>query len=219
MNIENTKLSHIKANPGNPRVIKDGKFHKLVNSILALPKMLELRPIVTDAEMIVLGGNQRLRALEYIASMDDGELESRIRSISDVKKKSDSDITDLCLYWKQWKDVKTVPCVKADELTADEQRQFIIKDNANFGEWDWDMLANEFDNSELVDWGVDVWGDVKEELQSEISDSGKSDSGGKDVIYIDCKDGDVLNIGDIRLKAGDRIALDELKEILEQNKC
>lgn len=157
MKIVQTKLSHIKSTPANPRVIRDQKFAKLVNSILALPKMLELRPIVTDKQMIVLGGNQRLRALEFIAKMDPSDLEARVRSIDDVRKKKPEEIDALVKYWSAWQDTRTVPSVKADELTDDEQRQFIIKDNSNFGEWDYDMLANQWDTKELGNWGVDTW--------------------------------------------------------------
>ena len=113
------KISKVKANPDNPRLIKDIKFKKLVNSIKEFPKMLELRPIVVNDDMIVLGGNMRLKACKEAG-------------------------------------LKEVYVVKASELSAKEQREFIIKDNVGFGEWDWDMLANEWDNKELNDWGLTV---------------------------------------------------------------
>ena len=120
MKIEIVKISAVKSNPNNPRIIKDDKFAKLVNSIKELPQMLQLRPIVVNDDMIVLGGNMRLKA---------------------------------CIE----AGLKEVPVIKASDLTPDEQRQFIIKDNVGFGEWDWDMLANEWDAAELADWGLDVW--------------------------------------------------------------
>ena len=43
------------------------------------------------------------------------------------------------------------------DLTEDQQKEFIIKDNIGFGEWDWDLLANDWDNKLLNDWGLDVW--------------------------------------------------------------
>lgn len=120
MKIEIVKISAVKSNPNNPRIIKDDKFAKLVNSIKELPQMLQLRPIVVNDDMIVLGGNMRLKACVEAG-------------------------------------LKEVPVIKASDLTPDEQRQFIIKDNVGFGEWDWDMLANEWDAAELADWGLDVW--------------------------------------------------------------
>jgi len=87
MQIQQIELAMIKANKANPRVIRDDKFHKLVNSILCLPKMLELRPIVGD-KYTVLGGNQRLRALQYIESMEVTELLSRLQNCPDYGKKA-----------------------------------------------------------------------------------------------------------------------------------
>jgi ParB-like chromosome segregation protein Spo0J len=120
MEIKNVKLSEVKSNPNNPRIIKDDKFTKLVKSIKEFPKMLEIRPIVVNADMIVLGGNMRLKACKEAG-------------------------------------LKEVPVIFADDLTEDEQKQFIIKDNVGFGEWDWDMLANEWEPELLEDWGLEVW--------------------------------------------------------------
>lgn len=114
------KITKVKSNPNNPRLIKDDKFHKLVNSIKEFPKMLEIRPIVVNDDMIVLGGNMRLKACKEAG-------------------------------------LKEVPVIKASDLTEEEQRQFIIKDNVSGGEWDWEMLANEWNVEQLEDWGVDVW--------------------------------------------------------------
>jgi hypothetical protein len=121
MEIKSVKLSEVKSNPNNPRIIKDDKFRKLVNSIQEFPKMLEIRPIVVNADMIVLGGNMRLKACKEAG-------------------------------------LKEVPVIFADDLTEDEQKQFIIKDNVGFGEWDWDMIANEWDAIELQEWGFDIPG-------------------------------------------------------------
>lgn len=121
MKTETVKITEVKNNPNNPRVIKDDKFTKLVNSIKEFPKMLEIRPIVVNDDMIVLGGNMRLKACKEAG-------------------------------------LKEVPIIKASELTEDEQRQFIIKDNVSGGEWDWEMLANEWDSEQLEEWGLDVVG-------------------------------------------------------------
>lgn len=120
MNVKKVKLSEIKNNPNNPRILKDDKFAKLVKSIKEFPKMLEIRPIVVNSDMIVLGGNMRLKACKEAG-------------------------------------LKEVPIVLADDLTQDEQKQFIIKDNLGYGEWDWDMLANEWESELLEDWGLEVW--------------------------------------------------------------
>jgi ParB-like chromosome segregation protein Spo0J len=125
MKTEKVKISEVKMNPNNPRVIKDDKFAKLVRSIQEFPKMLEIRPIVVNSDMIVLGGNMRLKACKEAG-------------------------------------LKEVPIILADNLTEDEQKQFIIKDNVGFGEWDWDMLANEWEPELLEEWGLNVpnWGET-----------------------------------------------------------
>ena len=55
-------ISEVKINPNNPRIIKDDKFKKLVKSIQSFPEMLEIRPIVVNKDMIILGGNMRYKA-------------------------------------------------------------------------------------------------------------------------------------------------------------
>ena len=121
MNFRTVKLSEIKPNPNNPRLIKDDKFHKLVKSIQDFPKMLEIRPIVVNSDMIVLGGNMRLKACKEAG-------------------------------------LKEIPVIFADDLTEEQQREFIIKDNVGFGEWDWEMIANEWDSEQLEEWGLDLPG-------------------------------------------------------------
>ena len=111
-------ISKIKVNPENPRVIRDDRFKSLVQSIKDFPEMLEKRPIVVNKQMIVLGGNMRLRAC-----MEAG--------------------------------LKEVPVLVADWSEA-KQKEFIIKDNTSGGEWDWEMLGNEWNPEELNKWGLDL---------------------------------------------------------------
>ena len=70
--------------------------------------------------------------------------------------------------------VKDVPVMLADHWTEEQRREFIIKDNVGFGEWDWDQLANEWDAVELADWGLDTPGfDVDEIEPPLLSDADK----------------------------------------------
>lgn len=148
METKKTTLNGLKLNDSNPRIIRDAKFEKLLKSILTLPKMLTLRPVVANSAMVVLGGNMRMRALQEIAKMTEQELTQKLKAYGR------EDLIDL---WLRWHDKPEVEYVSAEELTDEEQQQFIIKDNVGYGEWDWDMLANEWDTEELSDWGVDVW--------------------------------------------------------------
>jgi hypothetical protein len=119
MQVAKVKINSIKTNPKNPRLIKDDKFKKLVNSIKEFPQMLELRPIVVDENNIILGGNMR-----HKACIEAG--------------------------------LKEVYIVQAKDLTELQKDEFIVKDNVGFGEWDWDILANEWDTEKLTDWGLSL---------------------------------------------------------------
>lgn len=156
METKQVALSKIKPNKANPRVIKDSKFHKLVNSILVFPKMMEARPIVVNGEMVVLGGNMRLKALEAIKTMDESELRSRLGNCTDFTLKPEAERKDLVAWWIAWQDKPQTFVVEAKEFSDAEQKQFIVKDNASFGEWDFDALSSDFDVESLKDWGVDM---------------------------------------------------------------
>lgn len=143
-------------NPANPRVIKDSQFKSLVTSLLVFPEMLSFRPLVVNKKNEVLGGNQRLRALLAISQMEESEIRSRIENSSDGKKMGKKKINECVSFWVSFVDSPSVE-VNVVDWNDHQQRQFIIKDNATFGEWDWDALANEWDNNELIEWGVPVW--------------------------------------------------------------
>ena len=157
MKTEIAKLTQIQVNGANPRIIKDEKFDKLINSILVLPKMLELRPIVVDDTFVALGGNMRYRALVAISQMSIEEIHNRLSGLRDFQRKTEPEQERLLLYWATWKDNPTAPIIRASELSDDEQREFIIKDNVGYGEWDMDALANEWEKEDLVGWGLDDW--------------------------------------------------------------
>ena len=142
--MERRPLKTLKANPNNPRVIRDEKFKKLVKSIKEFPEMLEARPVVVNPDMVVLGGNMRLKALR------------------------EAGVEEAPVYIASWDEVK--------------QRQFIIKDNVGFGEWDWDALANEWNEEELQNWGLEIPGfeDPEEEPQEEEEKFDICDFCGKD---------------------------------------
>jgi hypothetical protein len=120
------KISQLKPNPNNPRLIKDDKFKKLVTSLREFPEMMEKRPMVcvtdTDGKLYPLGGNMRLKALKEIG----------------------------------YKEIPDNWIMLADEWSEEKRKEFVIKDNVSFGEFDWDTLANEWDVEELTEWGLDI---------------------------------------------------------------
>lgn len=143
------KVKDLKANPNNPRYIRDEKFEKLKKSIQDFPEMLNLRPVVVDDDMMVLGGNMRLKALTELG-------------------------------------IDEVEVIKAKDLTEEQKAEFIIKDNVGFGDWDWDMLANEWDNTQLGEWGLDVW-DANVEDISNTNDYSNLDVDSKLDKFLDAK--------------------------------
>ena len=174
MKTETVKLSQVQVNEANPRTITNEKFQKLVNSVLALPKMLELRPIVVDNMMVALGGNMRFRALTAISDLSEEDLKARLFSINDVKKKTEGEQQALLTHWLRWRDSPTAIIIKASELTDEEQREFIIKDNIGYGDWDTDSLTAQWDNEELVDWGIE-FPDAENALNAQNGDGSGSE--------------------------------------------
>jgi DNA modification methylase len=172
-----TPINKIKSNPNNPRVIKDDKFKKLVQSLKDLPEMAQVRPIVVNQDMIVLGGNMRLKAMKEAG-------------------------------WKE----APVAVVDWDE---DKQRQFIIKDNVGFGEWDWDMLANEWDAESLGEWGLDVPQMNETEIEAEEDDFDVPEGG----IATDIILGDLFEIGEHRLLCGDSTDSDQVAKLMNGEKA
>lgn len=157
MKIEKVKLTQVKVNKDNPRIITSDKFYKLVNSILVLPKMLEIRPVVVDNLMQALGGNMRLQALKEIAKMSADGLAQRLASVPDYQRKPEAERTALVSHWGEWLAQPYCYIINASTLSEDDRKQFIIKDNVQFGQWDYDKLANQWDSARLNDMGMDVW--------------------------------------------------------------
>ena len=118
MTIDKVLITQVKMNVSNPRTIKDDKFKKLVKSIKSFPEMLEVRPIVVDDNMVVLGGNMRLKA---------------------------------CIE----AGLKEVHIIKFNNLDEDKKKEFIVKDNIGYGEWDWEILDTDYNKDLLLEWGLD----------------------------------------------------------------
>ena len=139
------KISKLKNNPNNPRFIKDDKFEKLKKSISEFPEMMEKRPIVC-----VTDADGKLYPLG-------GNM--RLKALQELGYK---DIPD------NW-------ILLADEWTEEQRREFVIKDNASFGSWNWEELANEWDAEKLEEWGLDVpdfgTDEVLEAEQKDLSSS------------------------------------------------
>jgi len=175
--MESLPISKVIPNSDNPRYIKDEKFKKLVQSLRDFPEMANVRPIVVNQEMVVLGGNMRLKAMQEAG----------------------------------WKEVP----VQVVDWSEEKQREFIIKDNVGFGEWDWDELANTWDAEELDRWGLDTPDNWKvEELEAEEDDYEVPEE-----IKIDVVLGDLIEIGEHRLLCGDSTDSDQVAKLMNGEKA
>ena len=173
MKTEKIAISKIKLNPNNPRLIKDDKFTKLVQSIKDFPEMLDIRPIVVNEDMIILGGNMRFKACKEAG-------------------------------------LKEIPIIIANGLSEEKQREFLIKDNVSGGEWDWDMLANEWDDIELDKWGLDIPKEFLTELEAEEDDFDTTPPEVPITVL-----GDLYEIGEHRLLCGDSTQTDTFEKLMQ----
>ena len=171
------KIQNVKLNPNNPRIIKDDKFKKLVQSIKDFPEMLNIRPIVVNKDMIILGGNMRYKACKEAG-------------------------------------LKEVPVIITD-LTEDKQREFLIKDNTSGGEWNWEVLANEWDSEQLEEWGLDVPNfETDELLEAEEDDFDELPPENPITVL-----GDLYEIGEHRLLCGDSTDSDQVANLMDGEKA
>lgn len=154
MNTEKTPLARLVPNQDNPRKITDGNFELLVRSILSFPYMLELRPIIIDQQMNILGGNMRTLALQHIAQLDNNETRAHLDQAANL---TDAERDRLATHWQHWRENPTVPTLLASQLTEAQKREFIIKDNSAFGHWDTERLLQEWQDLPLADWGLASW--------------------------------------------------------------
>jgi len=169
-------INQIKPNPSNPRLIKDDKFKKLVQSLKDFPEMANVRPIVVNKDMVILGGNMRFKAMKEA----------------------------------KWKEIP----VEVVDWEEAKQREFIIKDNVGFGEWDWEDLANNWDASELDKWGLDVPQFETEQLEAEEDNYEMPDEIQTDIVI-----GDLFEIGDHRLLCGDSTDSDAVAKLMDGQKA
>jgi len=110
--------------------------------------------------------------------------------------------------------LKEVPVLIADKLTDEQQKEFIIKDNVGFGEWDWDVLANEWEAQDLEDWGLELNFDNKSVLEAEEDDYQEPDDLKVDVVL-----GDLIEIGEHRLLCGDSTDSDQVEKLMNGEKA
>lgn len=170
-------IAEIKPNEQNPRFITDAKFKKLIKSIKEFPEMLETRPLVVDENMVVLGGNMRLKALKSAGVFE-------------------------------------VPVHQVIGWSKEQKDEFIIKDNLGYGEWDWDIIANEWQAAKLNEWGLDLPDFPELEPEAEEDNYEEPDDLKVDVVF-----GDLIEIGEHRLLCGDSTDSDQVAKLMDGKKA
>lgn len=170
--LKSVLVTDIVLNADNPRQITEDKMELLVQSILVFPKMLALRPVVCDAAtMVVYGGNMRTRALLLIQAMSQQGIQAQLLKQTKFKRLTQFEQEELLEYWAKWQKRPVVKVQLVSDLTEDEKAEFVIKDNVGFGKWDFDELANKWDNNLLAEMGMDIWQTNDTDIDSFFTDA------------------------------------------------
>lgn len=217
MQTEKVPLKNISTNKDNPRKIDKSQFDRLVISLLVFPEMQQLRPIVVDETGTALGGNMRYRALTAIAQKKTiTNIENTLRDSRDFTKKTEAQQIALLNYWKQWLANPTAAIVRAETLTPEQKREFIIKDNALFGEWDTDMLLAEFNATELQDWGIGDLDNLGIELPTDDTEAEEDNFTEEEAANAETRvqPGDIWTLGRHRLMCGDSTKEGDLARLM-----
>lgn len=159
-------------NPENPRVISEDKMDLLINSVLSFPEMMEIRPIVIDEKGMILGGNMRFESLKRISITPFSTIIDKIQSSTSYKNRDKTSQIELLKFWEKWIECPEVCVEKIENLSEDQKKEFVIKDNAGFGEWDYEDLRKNWDNAVLEEWGVEIQ-EFEDDSESEISETEK----------------------------------------------
>jgi DNA modification methylase len=173
-------ISKFKQNPDNPRTIKKDQLEKLKRSIKSFPEMMEKRPMVCVTDK-------------------DGKIfplggNMRLKAIKELG----------------FEEIKKEWVIFADEWTEDQRREFIVKDNASMGSWDFDALAEGWNIDDLEEWGVDLDLNKFEELKAEEDNfEVKLSEDPKTVL------GDLYEIGEHRLLCGDSTTTDSYLKLMD----
>lgn len=171
------KITDIKINPKNPRLIRDEKFKQLCKSITNAPWMMELRPIIINENGVIQGGNMRYRALVELG----------------------------------YKEIPDTWVKQADQISPEQWREFVVKDNLSYGEWELDLLAADYNINELIEWGFDFPEFESPEEEAEAKDDNYEIP---EEIETDIIEGDLFEIGNHRLICGDSTKTEAYEKLM-----
>ena len=181
-------IKEIKINPDNPRLIKDDKHKKLVQSLKDFPVFLNKRGLLLDENNMILGGNMR-----YRAAKDAGLKEIPVEYFTREDAEENNKLTGQNKTYEEY-------CQEA-----------IIKDNVSGGEWDWDILVNQWDVDLLDKWGVDIPEQIS---NKEVEEDEPPEVSSEPAIS---KLGEIYQLGRHRLMCGD--STNGIVEVMDNKLC
>lgn len=147
-------IKDLSINPINPRKIVPSQKHRLQQSIMLFPKMLYYRDIIVNKDNIVLAGNQRTTILKEILTSTPMDWMVILQENEKWQGMTEKQRDAVVEYWKSWVESPMVDVTVAD-LSEDEEKELIIKDNNEFGEFDYSKLQQIYDEINLVNFGFD----------------------------------------------------------------
>ncbi len=145
-------IRKLKINPDNPRTMSEFMEGKLIESILVFPKMLELRPILINKENVIVGGNGRVTCLNKILDFDVNEIEDYLFNQKKFRMASEEDKTALLDFWAKWKKKPTVFVRVLEDITSEEEKEILVKDNLHYGEDDIEIMKRHFERESIGDY-------------------------------------------------------------------
>ena len=147
-------ISDLVINPINPRKIRIEQKKRLQQSIMLFPKMLGVRDIIINKDNVVLAGNQRTSILKEIVNTSPLDWMVVLQDNEKWSEISELERENILDEWKQWVENPEVSVTVAD-LTEDEEKELIIKDNQEYGEFDYNALLHLYDDVNLINFGMD----------------------------------------------------------------
>lgn len=148
------KIEELVINPINPRKIRIEQKRRLQQSIMLFPKMLGIRDIIVNKENVVLAGNQRTSVLKEIINTTPLDWMVVLQENEKWTTMTEKEREAVVEYWKEWTENPEVE-VSVVELSEDEEKELIIKDNQEYGEFDFDTLRHIYDDVNLINFGMD----------------------------------------------------------------
>lgn len=148
------KVEELVINPINPRKIRIEQKRRLQQSVMLFPKMLAVRDIIVNKDNVVLAGNQRTSILKEIVNTTPLDWMVVLQENEKWTNLTETEREKVLEYWKKWAENPEVE-VSVAELTEDEEKELIIKDNQEYGEFDYDVLLHIYDDVNLINFGMD----------------------------------------------------------------